>query len=106
MEFIIAPGLSINARFSLLISKASLPSLKKEYVMVNPDGTNKVDGLGEIMTSALSMSVTHWDADDENVEVRLDQQTKAFKYGSDLVPIGGFDLEGLKMRSNVSLSIL
>lgn len=44
--------------------------------------------------------------DDENVEVELHKRTKAYQYGSSLIAIGDFDIEGLKMRSSVSLSVL
>ena len=49
--------------------------------------------------------MTHWDADDDAKEVPLYMRTQAFKHGSDLISMGVFDLEGLKMRCPVSIEV-
>ena len=56
--------------------------------------------------TGVTFVTSHWDADDADVEVTLEKRTQAFKYGSSLIPIGGFDMEGLKMRAPVSLTVL
>jgi len=105
IEFVVAPSVSLRARFSLLLSQAKIPTLKREAVILEPDGTIAKNGAGDDMSSAVTNSTSHWDVDNDGVEVPIHQRTQAFKYGSDLIPIGTFDLEGLKMRSPVSLEI-
>eukprot|EP00978_Attheya_sp_CCMP212_P007349 scaffold17106_cov59-Attheya_sp.AAC.2 len=119
-EFHIAPGLVVDARWSLLLSKANLPSLKREAILLQDTASKSTstststkeddgvlrNGLGEIMTSAVITSTTHWDADDQNVEVGLADRTNCFRYGADLIPLGVFDREGLNTRSPVGIFIL
>lgn len=104
----IAPNVTVNARFSLLISAAKLPSLRREAIMIDEEngGVIMKNGLGEEMTSKITTSTTHYNPDEKDVEVPLSKRTHAFRYGSDLIPIGPFDLEGLKFRSPVSMHIL
>ena len=106
MEFNIAPGLTVQAKYSLLLSKQNLKSLKKEAVLVGSNGVAMKNSLGEDMMTGVTFVTSHWDADDADVEVTLEKRTQAFKYGSSLIPIGGFDMEGLKMRAPVSLTVL
>lgn len=42
----------------------------------------------------------------EDIEVNNNERVKAFRYGSTLVTINQFDIEGLKMRLPVSLTVL
>jgi len=65
-----------------------------------------VDGSGEIMTTNIKNVVSYWDMDNPDIEVGIDTRTKAFWYGSDLIPIGDFDIEGLKNRSPACITIL
>ena len=58
----------------------------------------KKDVLGYDMTTKLFSATTHWDYDDPDLEVELEYQIKAYMYGSDVIPINKFDLEGLKYR--------
>ena len=43
--------------------------------------------------------------DDDDNYVPLYMRTQAFKHGSDLISMGVFDLEGLKMRCPVSIEV-
>ena len=105
-EFNIAPGLTVQARYSLMLSKANIKSLKKEAVLLDSEGNVKENGLGEEMMTGVDAITTHWDADNPDLEVPPDKRTQAYKYGADLIPIGAFDVEGLKLRSPVSITIL
>jgi ATP-dependent DNA helicase 2 subunit 2 len=106
--FRIAPGLVLEeARFSLLISKASAPTLKKQVVQMNNDAAHPnppKNALGDEMTSDMQTIVSHWDPDQEDEEVT--DIAYAYRYGSDLVPMGGFDLQGLTNPSPVGIQIL
>jgi len=103
---IIAPGLSVPVRYSILTSEAKFPSLKKFAVSLNQDGKAKADKFGEDITHDIIRTTTHRDPDRPNIELCLDQKAKAYCYGSSLIPIGDFDVEGLRLRSDTSISIL
>lgn len=122
IEFYIAPGLSIDCRSSLLISKHSIPTLKKKVVIEKdhnddpmiqeisaqessalPDTTNSNNGGKELLSDFTSF-ISHYDAENANVEV--DATGEAFRYGSDLVPMSGYDMNGLKVVSSVKLTVL
>lgn len=76
VQFQIAPGVVFEARFSLLLSKASAPTLKKRVVEMeegeSPDNPN-----GKIVKNEQSMEVVHdfqtlitnWDPDQETKEL-------------------------------------
>ena len=104
--FRIAPGLVLEeARFSLLISKASAPTLKKQVVQMDDAGAGpRTNALGDEMTSDMQTIVSHWDPEQEDEEVT--DIAYAYRYGSDLVPMGGFDLQGLTNPSPVGIQIL
>lgn len=76
VQFQIAPGLILDARFSLLLSKASLPTLKKRVVELDegerPDDPNaKVakDENGKEKVHEFSTLITHWDPEQETKEI-------------------------------------
>jgi len=51
IELILAPNLSISTRMSLLVSKNTLPSLKKEVILLDSEtGEEMIDGAGEYIT--------------------------------------------------------
>ena len=125
--FKIAPGLELTtARFSLLLSKTSTPTLKKQVVMVEADDgmptmseaqslqdsqsqpqpvlRPRIDALGEEMTMDIQTVISHWDPENEEREVH--DIAHAYRYGADLVPIGGFDMQGLLQPSEVNIKIL
>lgn len=90
----IAPNLYIQAISCLYVTKTNVPTLKREVIMLEDNDTQKVkkDGAGEMMTSAIKTSTTYWEGDEE---VSLKQRTEAFRYGSDFIPMGTFDIHGL-----------
>jgi ATP-dependent DNA helicase 2 subunit 2 len=110
--FRIAPGLVLEeARFSLLISKASAPTLQKQVVQMDDvvvddqhEAKPKKNAIGDEMTSDIQTIVSHWDPEKEEEEVT--DVAYAYRYGSDLVPMGGFDLQGLTKPSPVCIQIL
>lgn len=111
VQFQIAPGLVLDARFSLLLSKASIPALKKQVVELqvgerpdNPDAKIVKDERGKEVTQAFDTIVTHWDPEQDTREIV--DITGAYRYGSDLVPMSGYDMTGLKRPSPVKLTIL
>jgi ATP-dependent DNA helicase 2 subunit 2 len=106
VEFNIAPGLSIQARYSLMLSRANIKSLKREVVLVDKEGNPKKNSLNEEMMAGVESETSHWDADNEHLEVPPHKRTKAFKYGADLIPVGVWDETALKFLSPVSITIL
>lgn len=106
VEFNIAPGLSIQARYSLMLSRANIKSLKREVVLVDEEGNPKKNSLNEEMMAGVEGETSHWDIDNPDREVPPDKRTKAYKYGADLIPVGAWDETALKFPSPVSISIL
>lgn len=106
VEFLIAPGLLVSARISLSTKKESIPSLKRYAVMLDQNGAVEKNAFGETMTLNIMNSTSHLDADDNDEEVELAYRTNGYPYGSDLIPIGPLDLEGLKFRSPPMVTIL
>ena len=105
-EFTIAPGLTIQARFSLMLSRANIKSLKREVVLVDDEGNPKKNSLEEEMMAGVEGDTAHWDADKPEQEVTAEKRTKAYKYGADLIPVGVWDETSLKMFSPTSMTIL
>jgi len=106
-EFLIAPNFSVPVRVSLSTSKANIPALKRESVMIDEEKKQVMkNSLGEEMTTPIISSTSHWDKDDPDTEVDLLQRASAYQYGSDLITIGQLDMEGLKLRSPPQITIL
>lgn len=111
VDFQIAPGLVLDARFSLLLSKASIPTLKKKVVEIaegerpdNPDAQVVKDESGKEITHDFQTLITHWDPEQDTKE--LVDIAHGYRYGSDIVPMSGYDLAGLMRPSPVKLTIL
>ena len=116
IEFEIAPGLSVNCRASLLLSKQKLPTLKKKVLI---DKSEKQDPFsqhyyendesindntaGEFLAD-FRKEESHYNAQNEGLEIT--DRGRAYRYGNDLVPMGGFDLTGLQIVSDVKLKVL
>jgi Ku70/Ku80 beta-barrel domain. len=106
IDFQIAPGVSVDARVSLYTSQQSFPTLKREAISIGSDGQIQKNALGEIMSIPVTNVTSHWDADEPDIEVDLEHRALGFPYGSDLIPLGTMELEGLKMRSDPRITIL
>jgi hypothetical protein len=107
IQFHIAPGLKIEAKCSLLLSKGPFPSLKKDAIQLDESGQPKIDGNDEVMTNAIVTDTSHWDADNKDVEVPPENRTSAFRYGVDLIPMSSLDYVGLKLTlSDPAIRIL
>lgn len=76
VQFQIAPGLILDARFSLLLCKASTPTLKKRVVELeqgerpdNPNAKVVKDENGREIVHEFSTLITHWDPEQETKEI-------------------------------------
>jgi hypothetical protein len=108
MELVLAKNLSITTRMSILISKANLPSLKKEVVLTDPEtGDTMINGAGEVMTSRVKTTTLYWDAENPHMQVSERNRISAVQFGSkDRFPLGIFDMQGLQNRSSSTIKIL
>lgn len=104
----IAPELSIEIRSSLQLSKASsLPSLKRELVLMDDDKINPlVNSLGEEEKGEITENTVYVDAEDPTKKLGSKQKCKAFLYGNQIFPLGEMDFKGLKMLSDPCITIL
>ncbi|KAG7343309.1 Ku70/Ku80 beta-barrel domain containing protein [Nitzschia inconspicua] len=105
LSFQIAPGITLDdARYYLLLSKASTASLKKKVVEVDENNVPKKNSFGVEMVDDYVTNFQHWDAAGD--EVPWDQISKAFRFGADLLPFNDIDEAGLMQPSPVKLTIL
>lgn len=104
----IAPGISLDARCSMLLSRASFPSLKKDAMQLD-EKTNepKVDGNGEIMSHPVKTFTDHFNAESLDEEVSESNRTHGYRYGADCIPMSSVDKEGIRLfRSDPALTIM
>jgi hypothetical protein len=101
-EFKITPNLTIEARYSKVIDQKSLPSLKTDaYLLDETTGQPMKDGGGEFMTTPVTSILFHTlelDPDNPgegNIEVPQESRTDAYRFGSDLIPLGKMDMVGI-----------
>ena len=148
VQFEIAPGLSVDARHCKLISRKTVPSLKRQLVQVNPmTNSPRKNALGEEMMEEPRIDKSYWKLDtafssagapsssfgtsdngnrngnqtnqdrdvndpEENSSSRgeynqeVHEVADGYRYGSDLVPIGALDIEGLKTTGPARLQVL
>ena len=107
IQFHVAPGLTLDARCSLLLSKASFPTLKKESVQMDDKGEPMVDANGEIMANPVKTFTDHFNPDDKDLEVPESNRTHGYRYGADYIPMSSVDKEGLRLsRSDPAIRIL
>eukprot|EP00970_Alexandrium_tamarense_P003424 scaffold536_cov193-Alexandrium_tamarense.AAC.3 len=102
-EFRIAPNITVPVILSKYVDAATIPYLKREaYVLDSTTGLPQRDGLGELITCGVDRNTTHWIEEDPDVpnegllEVPLDSRTDAYRFGSDLIPVGKMDMLGIK----------
>lgn len=94
MEFRLAPDLTVMIKSAKLTSQQNLPSTVKEAYQYDPSTGEKLrDGNGELMTLPTRTQTDHYD--DEGTVITFDKRTDAFRYGSDLIPVGKMDLLGI-----------
>lgn len=102
-EFRIAPKISFEARFFLLMSKQSFPKLITKAVKVDDDKSliTSTDMIkSEESPPEVSFNVQRAelfvDPDEPDDIVTDEDRTKAIYFGSTLIPLSSFDYEGLK----------
>jgi ATP-dependent DNA helicase 2 subunit 2 len=130
IELRIAPGLKVDAKKMILLTKKKPPSLKTVASMlatsengasnanytdaVLPDGNVAsnvgilgdvmskfaVNALGQEMTVSTKQIISFVDEDEPDRLVSEIDRTTAISYGSSLVPMNAFDYEGLKKAAD------
>ncbi len=93
----IAPGLSFPVRFFPILKKASYPRTKKELILVDEEtGQIIKNDEGQDVTDTIK-TIKKFAEDEKADDILPDQEcTTAIRYGSDLIPMGDNDYEGLK----------
>ena len=103
----VAPTMDpLQVRVSLLLSKTNLPTLQKAAILLDEDDQPLKDGLGNFVTSELERTTDHFDAVNKQIGIDETGRTKAVKFGTDWIPLNDFDMQGLKERSEISITIL
>ncbi|KAL9188417.1 hypothetical protein ACHAXT_006795 [Thalassiosira profunda] len=103
-EFRIAPDITVVAKAAKLTDKKNLPTTLKEAYQYDPEtGKPLRDGAGELMTQPTKTYTYHYD--EEENEVAFDKRTDAYRYGSDLIPVGKMDLQGINAAFSGPASI-
>ena len=101
-EFKITPNLTIETRYSKMVEQKSLPSLKRDaYLLDGVTGQPMKDGGGEFMTTPIDSIIYHTlqknpdNPEDGTIEVPQESRTDAYRFGSDLIPLGKMDMAGI-----------
>jgi ATP-dependent DNA helicase 2 subunit 2 len=109
VEFKIAPGVILNARYLLMMKKADEfeKLVTKACIVDNESGQPLIDASGEeILEDVLKREILV-DEDTPDVSIDKDDVTTAILFGSTLVPMSSFDFESLKSnRGGPLLEIL
>lgn len=106
-ELRIAPTMDpLSVRVSLLVSKTNVPSLKTAAILLDESDEPLKDGLGNFVTSDLERTTDHFDAVNKAIGIDETGRTRAVKFGTDWIPLNDFDLQGLKERSDINITIL
>ncbi|GAX19855.1 ATP-dependent DNA helicase 2 subunit 2 [Fistulifera solaris] len=89
--------LDINRGKRLTASKASYPRTKKELILVDEETGQIIrDDEGQVVTDTIK-TIKKFAEDEKSDDILPDREcTTAIRYGSDLIPIGDNDYEGLK----------
>jgi len=123
LKFKIGPGLEIDASFSNFVTRANIRNLKKRAFEVDRYGDFVTQiradeffggaSLGDMTNSIMEkveididIDRTIRDSEDQNIEVDFVNRSRAFRYGSDFIPVNKFDEDEIKMHSDVSMAIL
>ena len=101
-EFKITPNLTIETRYSKMVEQKSLPSLKRDaYILDSITGQPMKDGGGEFMTTPIDSLIYHTllknpdNPEEGTMEVPQESRTDAYRFGSDLIPLGKMDMAGI-----------
>lgn len=102
----IAPGLTVEAEYSLLISKANLQTLKVHAINMNELGNIMKDADYIPIYSDIVKESSYRDPKNPDIEVELKYRAKAYRYGSDYITTNAYDELSLKTTSPVQMHIM
>jgi Ku70/Ku80 beta-barrel domain/Ku70/Ku80 N-terminal alpha/beta domain len=100
---LIAPSLFVNARYVLLMKKTPQETLKTAITLLNHDGNAALrDSSNEVEITDKVTTITQFVDAIQSPDTAVDPEriTSALRYGSDLIPMSSFDLDGLGLLYN------
>ncbi|GMH66661.1 hypothetical protein TrST_g10712 [Triparma strigata] len=106
MEFTIAPNLVLNAEYSLLVSKANLPTLRTHAFIKDEEGTVFRDADSKPLMADLLKDTVYTDKQSVDIEVAPENRTKAYRYGGDYITTNAYDEESLKIESKIAMRVM
>ena len=102
----IGPGVTLDASFANFVTRANLKTLKKRAFEMDKDGNFvRDDWTGDKIGVEFSTDHSLRDAAEPNIEVPYTNRMKAYRYGSDFVPLNAFDEYEIKMHSDISMAV-
>mmetsp|Transcript_4343 Transcript_4343/g.8756 ORF Transcript_4343/g.8756 Transcript_4343/m.8756 type:complete len:588 (-) Transcript_4343:445-2208(-) len=102
----VAPGLTVEAEYSLLISKANLQTLKVHAINMNESGDIVRDADNIPIYSDIVKESSYRDPKNPDIEVEQKYRAKAYRYGSDYITTNAYDELSLKTTSPVQMHIM
>lgn len=97
IPFYISPSVKIRCVYWSKVSKASLPSLKKQAPTYDPAVPD---------SGAVKRITSYFNPDDPDEEIPFDEKIKGYRYGSQYVPVTGIDEAALKLSSEPMVKLL
>ncbi len=103
MSLTLGPNLSVEATFSLGVSKANLSTLRTHAVVVDEDVHE--GGVAEVMKE-VTRDTSYRDSVNPEIEVDPSYRSCAYRYGGTYIPTNAYDELSLKMEGPVQMKIL
>jgi hypothetical protein len=97
IPFYISPSVKIRCTYWGKVSKASLPSLKKQAPSYDP---------ADPESGGVKRITSYFNPDDPDEEVPFDEKVKGYRYGSQYVPVTAMDEAALKLSSEPLMRLL
>jgi hypothetical protein len=102
----IAPGLTVEAEYSLLISKANMQTLKVHALNYDDSGNVMKDADEMPIYSEITKESSYRDPNNQDEEMDPKYKLKAYKYGASYVPVNAYDELDLVSKSPVEMHIM
>lgn len=97
IPFFISPTVQVGCTYWGKVSKATLPSLKKQSPSYDPSDPD---------SGGVKRITSYFNPDDPDEEVPFDEKVKGYRYGSQYVPVTAMDETALKLSSEPQIKLI
>lgn len=93
----ISPSVKIRCQYWSKVSKATLPSLKKQSPSYDPEQPD---------SGTVKRTTSYFNPDDPDQEIPFDEKVKGYRYGANYVPVSAADEAALKISSEPLMRLI